>query len=329
MREAPTAPDPPDVPLAALYRAGLAESVHRGRYAVCDAGGGLLDSGGETGEPVWVRSSAKPFQALPLVVSGAAGALGLTDEELVVACGSHGGEEAHVATVRSILGKAGLSEEALQSGAHPPLNGAASRALARAGGSPRPVHGNCSGKHAGMLALCSYRGWETASYLDRDHPVQREILGAVSRMCGLDEREVLIGGDGCGAPAFALPLRSLAAGFARLASCAAPEPFGAAADRVRRAMGGHPFMVAGTGRLDTRLMQGAEFVCKSGAEGIFTAGLPDGTGLAIKVSDGSGRALEPAALSLLGRLGAEPLPEPDTVVRDLHGAEVGSLGTLV
>lgn len=321
------------MPLAALYRGGLSESVHRGRYAACDAGGNILDSGGETGDPVWVRSSAKPFQALPLLVSGAAEALGLTDEEIAVACGSHGGEEAHLAAVRSILRKAGLQEGELQSGAHPPLNVAATEALTRAGKRPGPVHGNCSGKHAGMLALCAYRGWETGSYRSRNHPVQREILGAVSQMCGLGEGEVYIGGDGCGAPAFALPLRSLATGFARLASGtgndSTPEPFGAAVERVRRSMIGNPFMVAGTGRLDTRLMQSVDLVCKSGAEGVFAAGLPDGTGLAIKVSDGAGRAVEPAALSLLGRLGVESLPVSDTLVRDLHGAEVGSLEGLI
>lgn len=317
------------MPLAALYREGLLESVHRGRYAVCDAGGSVLESGGDAGEPVWVRSSAKPFQALPLVFSGAADSLGLTGEELAVACGSHSGEERHVAAVRSILEKAGLPESALQSGTHPPLNSAAAEALVRAGQRPRPVHGNCSGKHAGMLALCVYRGWDTESYRSRDHPAQREILGAVSLACGVGEDEVFTGGDGCGAPAFALPLHSLATGFARLSFGDAPEPFGAAAERVRRAMRGHPFMVAGTGRLDTRLMQGAELVCKSGAEGVFAAGLPDGRGVAIKVSDGAGRAVEPAALSLLERLGVEPLPEPATAVTDLHGVETGSLESLV
>ena len=289
----------------------------------------MLDSGGDPDEPVWVRSSAKPFQALPLVASGAADALGLTGEELAVVCGSHGGEEPHLTAVRSILRKAEMPEGALQSGAHPPLNVAAAGALARLGETPRPIHGNCSGKHAGMLALCAYRGWETASYRDPDHPAQREILDAVRGMCGLGDEEILLGGDGCGAPAFALPLRSLATGFARLSAGGSPGPFGEAAARVRRAMREHPFMVAGTGRFDTRLMPRSEAVSKSGAEGVFAAGLPDGTGLAIKVSDGAGRAVEPAALSLLRRLGSGPMPEPETAVTDLHGAVVGSLGPLV
>jgi L-asparaginase II len=314
-----------DVPLAALWREGLLESLHRGRYAVCDPDGAVLESGGEAGELAWVRSSAKPFQALPLVASGAADSLGLTGEELAIACGSHGGEEAHVAAARSILRKAGLSEKALQSGAHPPLHPPAAEALARAGETPGAVHGNCSGKHAGMLALCVHRGYETEGYRDRNHPVQREILSAVGAMCGLDEKEITLGGDGCGAPAFAMPLRSLATGFARLKAGTGPEPFANAATRIREAMRQHPFMVAGTGMLDTRLMRGSEVVCKSGAEGVFAAGLPDGTGVAIKVSDGSARAVEPAALSLLERLGVSPLPESESSVKDLHGEVVGSL----
>lgn len=315
--------------LAVLRRGGLVESLHRGRYAVCGSDGVVLEAGGDPGELTWVRSSSKPFQALSLVASGAADSLGLTGEEIAIACGSHGGEEAHVAAVRSILRKARLSEADLQSGAHPPLNRAAADELARAGETSGAVHGNCSGKHAGMLALCVYRGYETEGYRDRDHPVQREILSAVSAMCGLDEKEITLGGDGCGAPAFAMPLRSLATGFARLDAGTVPEPLANAATRIRQAMRQYPFMVAGTGMLDTRLIRASEVVCKSGAEGIFAAGLPDGTGFAIKVSDGSARAVEPAALSLLERLGVSPLPEAETPVTDLHGEVVGSLTGLL
>lgn len=318
-----------DVPLAELRRGGVVESIHRGRYVVCDSDGAVLDWGGDPEVPVWVRSSVKPFQALPLMASDAVEALGLTNEELAIACGSHGGEASHLATVCSILRKAGLPENTLQSGTHPPLHQPAAEALARAGDTPRPIHGNCSGKHAGMLALCVYHGWDTASYCDPDHPVQREILSAIRDACGLEEGEVTLGGDGCGAPAFAFPLRSLATGFARLPGGSVPAPFGEAAARVRQAMREHPFMVAGTGRLDTRLMRKSVVVCKSGAEGVFAAGLPGGKGIAIKVSDGAGRAAEPAALSLLGRLSVDSLPEPETAVIDLHGAVVGTLESLV
>ena len=311
-------------------RGGLIESVHRGRYAICDSDGAVVDSGGGTEEPVWVRSSAKPFQVLPLVASGAAEELGLTDEELAVACGSHSGEREHLEAVRSILRKAGLSEEALQSGAHPPMHAPAAEELARSGEQPRPIHGNCSGKHAGMLALCAHRGWDTESYRDPGHPAQRLILEAVRGMCGVGESEITLGGDGCGAPAFALPLPALAAGFARLGSGrGAPEDLSGAAERVRRAMRENPFMVAGSERFDTRLMRGSPVLCKGGAEGVFAAGLPEGLGIAIKVSDGAGRAVEPAALSLLERMEVRTLPTLDAVVTDLHGAEVGSLEALL
>lgn len=320
---------PADAPLAELRRGGVVESVHRGRYAVCDSGGSVLDSVGDPEATVWVRSSVKPFQALSLVASGAADALDLTDEELAIACGSHGGEAAHLEAVCSMLGKAGLTEDALQSGAHPPLYQPAAEALARAGDIPRPVHGNCSGKHAAMLALCVYRGWDTASYRNPEHPVQREILSAIRGACGLKEGEVMLGGDGCGAPAFAFPLRSLATGFARLSEGCVSAPFGESARRVRCAMREYSFMVAGTDRLDTRLMQGSEIVCKSGAEGVFAAGLPDGKGIAIKVSDGSGRAVSLSVHSLLGRLAGEMPAEPETNVTDLHGTVVGSLESLL
>lgn len=318
---------PADVPLAALVRGGLTESVHRGRYAVCDADGAEVRAGGDAGFPVWVRSSAKPFQALPLAASGAAEALGLTDDEIAVACGSHSGEQAHLEAVRSMLDKAGLSEDDLQSGAHPPMYAPAAAELARVGQKPRQIHGNCSGKHAGMLALCAYRGWETRSYRDPGHPVQRLILEAVRGMCGVGESEVRLGGDGCGAPAFALPLPALAVGFARLASgIYVPGEFREAAERVRRAMREHPFMVAGSGRFDTRLMQESRVICKGGAEGVFAAGTEDGFGVAIKVSDGAGRAVEPAALPLLDVPGER---FPGNAVTDLHGVEVGSLESLV
>ena len=276
---------------------------------------------------VYARSSAKPFQAIPLVLSGAAEALELTDDELAVACASHNAEKPHLAAVRSILEKAGLSEKDLQSGAHPPLYAPAAAELARNGEEPEAIHGNCSGKHAGMLALCLHQGWETRSYRDPDHPLQRWILEIVARFCGLGRDEILLGGDGCGVPAFGMPLENLARGFARLATGERlPEDLAGAAERLRRAMREHPYMVAGTGRLDTAVMGGSDLVCKSGAEAVFCAGSLDGWGLALKISDGASRALRPAVLTVLARRGVEvsdpPLSPP---VRDLHGAAVGRI----
>ena len=329
--ENPSAGLPDDVPLVAVRRGALVESVHRGRSAVCDAGGELMEATGDPDGYVYPRSSAKPLQAMPLLLSGAADAFGLTDEELAVVCASHNAEEPHLAAVRSILRRAGLSEDDLQSGAHPPMYAPAAAELARRGEEPTQVHGNCSGKHAGMLAICVYEGWETASYRDPDHPLQLWILQTVARVCGLECDEILLAGDGCGLPAFAMPLRSLATGFARLASGEnLPDDLVEAARRVDRAMREHPYMVAGTGRLDTEVMRGADLVAKSGAEGVFAVGSPDGWGLALKGSDGTTRAVSPTALATLARQGVEVAQTFEVrPVHDLHGATVGSIGPLL
>jgi L-asparaginase II len=278
---------------------------------------------------VYARSSAKPFQALPLVLSGAVDALGLTDEELAVACASHNAEEPHLNAVRSILEKAGLSEGDLQNGAHPPLYLPAATELARSGQEPRTIHGNCSGKHAGMLAVCAHQGWATGGYRNPGHPLQLWILEIVARVCGLKTDEILLGGDGCGVPSFGTPLRSLATGFARLATGVLPDDLAEAVAKVRRAMRDHPYMVAGTERFDTTVMRGTGLVCKSGAEMVFGAGSPDCWGLALKISDGGVRALRPAALAALSRRGVEVPDEPrSSPVRDLHGEVVGVKGPL-
>jgi L-asparaginase II len=261
------------------------------------------------------------------VLSRAADTLGLTDEELAVACASHNAEEPHLAAVRSILEKAHLSEEDLQNGEHPPLYAPAAAELARSGEGPSSIHGNCSGKHAGMLAVCVHEGWETGSYRDPDHPLQLWILEIVARFCGLERDEIMPGGDGCGVPAFGMPLKNLATGFARLATGEnLPSGLTEATGRVRCVMRKHPYMVAGTERFDTTVMSGTDLVSKSGAEAVFCAGSPEGWGLALKISDGSSRALRPAALTILARRGVDvPGASRSRPVRDLHGEAVGTV----
>ena len=320
---------PEDAPLVAVRRGTLVESVHRGRFAVCGPGGDLLEAVGDPVAYVYVRSSAKPFQALPLVLSGAADAFGLTDGELAVACASHNAEEPHLDAVRSILEKAGLEEDDLQSGAHPPMYGPEAEKLAQGGEEPRPIHGNCSGKHAGMLAVCVYEGYETLSYRDPGHPLQRYILGLMAEVCGLREDEVLVAGDNCGVPAFALPLQSFATGLARITTGEGlSDGLAGAALRIRDAMRAHPFMVAGTGRFDTELMGLTDLLVKGGAEGVLAAGNPQGWGMALKVSDGSQRAVRPAALATLSGMGMEVDRESSTM-RGLHGEEVGEIQPLI
>ena len=317
---------PEDAPLAAVTRGALLESVHRGRLAVCDPAGNVLEAVGDPEAYIYARSSAKPFQALPLVLSGAADAFGLTDSELAVACASHNAEEPHLAAVRSILKKADLNEDDLQSGVHLPLYEPEADRLIRSGEEPRPIHSNCSGKHAGMLAVCVHDGYETATYRDAGHPLQRRILGLIAEVSGLREDEVLVAGDNCGVPAFALPLRSFAAGLARIATGEAlPEEVASAALRIKNAMREHPFMVAGTGRFDTELMDSTDLLVKGGAEAVLAVGSQEGWGLALKISDGSGRAVRPAALAALGGRGID-VPETVSSVHGLHGEAVGEIG---
>ncbi len=246
-------------------------------------------------------------------------------------CASHNAEEPHLAAVRSILRKAGLAQNYLQSGAHPPLYEPAAVKLAGSGEGPRAIHSNCSGKHAGMLALCAYEGWQTRNYRVPDHPAQRRILRTLAEVCGLERDEILIAGDNCGVPAFALPLKNLATGFARLATGEnLSGELAEAARRLRDAMRGHPFMVAGTGRLDTELMGTADVVAKSGAEAVFAAGSPEGWGLALKISDGGARPVRPVARAALARRGIEAPEEPESSeVRDLHEVVVGTVVPLV
>jgi L-asparaginase II len=322
---------PEDAPLVAVRRGVLVESAHRGRAAVCDPEGEIVEAVGDVEGYVYARSSAKPFQAIPLVLSGAADSLGLTDEELAVACASHNAEAPHLAAARSILEKAGLSERDLQSGAHLPLYAPAAEELLRSGEEPGAIHSNCSGKHAGMLALCVHEGWETQSYRDPEHPLQRWILEIVATICSLDADDILLSGDGCGVPVFGMPLKNLATGFARLATGERlSKDVVEAAERIRRVMREHPYMVGGTGRFDTAVMSGTDLVSKSGAEAMFCAGSRERWGLALKISDGASRALRPAALSVLARRGVVVPGEPEIrPVRDLHGEAVGEIEPLL
>ena len=290
----------------------------------------VLDAIGDPEGYTYIRSSAKPFQAIPLLRSGAADELGFTDEEIAVICASHSGEERHLSLVRSILEKAGLSEESLQNGPHPPFYALAARRLARNGETPSSIHGNCSGKHAGMIALCVHEGWTVEDYRKPEHPAQRRILETVTEICGMDRDELLLGGDGCGVPSFAMPLHNLATGFARLATDEGLSTgLAEACERVRRAMKNNPYLVAGTGRFDTNLMEETDLVAKGGAEGVFACGSPEGWGVALKITDGASRAVRPAALSMVSRRGVSSCEKIESGLRDLHGAVVGEVFSLV
>ena len=258
---------------------------------------------GNQDQGAFLRSAAKPFQALPLVEEGLVERLGLTSEELALCCASHNSEAEHVRVAASILAKAGLDESALECGSHFPIRRRVGEDRLRAGEKFRPIHSNCSGKHAGMLALAVGKGWPVEGYVGRRHPVQRRMMAEVARWTGVAPSDLKLGTDGCGVVTFALPVRRVALAFARFAAAAAR---GEEAGRVVDAMRGHPFLIAGTGRLCTALMENTQgrIFAKMGAEGLYGAGVPErGIGIALKVEDGAGRAADVALLHSLAELG--------------------------
>ena len=315
-----------------VFRGRLVESRHRVHAVVADRSGRVVASWGDGRLVTLVRSSAKPLQALPLVADGAAEHFGLSEEEIALCSGSHNSEEAHVEVARSILAKAGVAEELLVCGAHAPILAERRDALVAAGTPPTPVMSNCSGKHAGMLALASFHGWRLRGYERADHPVQKRIGREVAHSTGMEPGAIAWETDGCGVPTFAVPLVNLAGAAARLAAAAGSE---GAPRQIVRAMTRHPFMVAGTGRLCTRLMEEEEgrVFAKVGAEAVYMAGEVDrGLGVALKAEDGARRASEPALLWVLQRTGLlsagakralHDFAEP--VRRNTLGDEVGRL----
>jgi L-asparaginase II len=287
-------------------RSGMVESVHPVLAAVCDASGVLLAASGDPLHPVWWRSAAKPFQALPLVEDSAADALAMTEEELALACASHSSEPRHREIAAGMLRRLGLAEGALACGPHPPLGGAMLELVARGAETMTPVWSNCSGKHAGMLALAKHHGWPLEGYERAGHPVQERILRSLLAWTGAEPSEIRLGVDGCTAVCFALPLARMAAAYARLGAGATP-----AAVRVRDAMLEHPTLIAGEGRPCTELMRAwpGEIIAKVGAEGVYSAALPRlGVGVALKVMSGNAPAAPLALVAIVRQLLARFAP---------------------
>lgn len=321
--------------LVELTRGPLVESCHRGAVAIARADGGIVMALGDVERPILPRSAVKALQAVALVESGAADAMRFDDCELAVACASHSGARAHLDIVSRMLSKVGLDERALACGAHWPRDSASTRALIRSDRSPGPLHNNCSGKHAGMLALAVHLGVTPDGYERPDHPVQERIRETIASITeaplGADSRAV----DGCSVPTWALPLRHLAGGFARFVTGAAMDRSRAeACARLMRACFAQPMMVAGQGRFCTDVMTryaGRAFV-KVGAEGVYCAGFPEiGLGAAVKIDDGERRAAElvvAAVLETVLRLPRDALAHlPERRLTNWRGITVGKIAT--
>ncbi|RCS23315.1 asparaginase [Phyllobacterium salinisoli] len=298
--------------LVEVFRGETVESRHRGAIAVVDGDGRTVFSMGDIERPVFPRSAIKSIQALPLAESGAADAFGFGNIELAMACASHSGEPEHVARAAMMLERAGLDVSALKCGSHWPFDQPVLIELAKSGKEPTPLHNNCSGKHAGFLATCVHCGLETKGYVALGSQIQEMVRDAMEQVTGAPHSIDLCGTDGCSIPTYAIPLRNLAHGFARMATGNGLGPERArAARRLMDACMAEPFYVAGTKRACTMLMGMApdRVFVKTGAEGVFTGAVPElGLGFAIKCDDGATRASEAMVAGLLSRLFAF---EPD------------------
>lgn len=304
--------------VAEVWRGELAESVHLGTVVGLDADGATAFTLGSPDAVTFPRSSNKPLQALAMVRAG----LDLDDDLLALACASHSGEEFHLAGVREILRRAGLTEADLQTPPDLPLSEDAKRAKLAAGFGPEPVFMNCSGKHAAMLLTCVRNGWPTASYRDPHHPLQRLIAETIEELSG--ERIGAVSVDGCGAPLFGFTLRGLATAFRTIATA----KDGTDEHRVAAAMNAFPQYVGGTGRDVTAFMRALPgSVCKDGAEGVHAIALADGRAVTLKIADGASRARPVVLVAALRRLGVSSpaLDEIGTVPVLGHGEPVGSI----
>jgi len=326
-------------PLVEVTRGEEVESLHRGVVVVADTSGRVVKGIGASEFVTFLRSAAKPLQLIPLLESGAATRFGFTDRELAVMAGSHNGQDIHLQAVSGILAKIGLSAEALHCGIHYPYDNAASQRLREAKEEPSVLHNNCSGKHAGMLALAWHKGHSIEDYERPGHPVQEAILQSIAEFAGMEPQAVILALDGCGVPTFALPMGRAALAYARLVD---PRGFPSlrqeACRRVVQAMRSHPEMVGGsTGRLETELMrlQPNTLVAKAGAEGYFALGISgeeDSWGVVIKMEDGSPRGRSPVVtetLYQLGFLNREDLERLSIYyrppVKNRHGRVVGEI----
>ena len=326
---------PEDPVLVRLWRGDFVESQHRGAWCVIDASGDLVAHGGSIDHPFFARSSVKSLQALPLIEQGGAAAFGIDDEELSLALASHNAEECHTHKVGALLSRLDLSVDDLRCGAHAPGDREVARKLLNSGEEPTALHNNCSGKHAGFLTLSRHLGAPPAEYLDPDGAVQSLVRSAIREMCDLEEDSMTRGTDGCSAPTYRIPLRSLALAFARVVdpSGLAPERR-AACELMTDAVAKHPVLIAGSrGRICTELSRvtGGRLFPKIGAEGVYAVGdRASGKALTVKIDDGGKRALHAAVVELLHRFemlsGAELEALESWVHRDLinhAGLKVG------
>ena len=293
--------------LVKVTRGSIIESRHRGHVVAVEPDGKIVAFLGDPETVTYLRSSAKPHQAVPMIASGAADHFGLTEKEIALACASHSGESIHTEAAASILRKIGLEMSALKCGTHEPFSAEVARQLRQKGEQPNVLQNNCSGKHAGMLALAQHLGAPTETYYQPNNPVQLTVGRTISQFSGIPNEDIAVGIDGCGVPVFGITVKGMALMYARL--IAPPQEFDdatrAACRRIVQAMTAYPEMIGGTtDRLDTEMMRATEgrLISKVGAEGVYTAGVlpckewPGGLGLALKIEDGDDHRARPTVV---------------------------------
>ncbi|WP_455926727.1 asparaginase [Pseudomonas capeferrum] len=326
---------PAHIPIVVVTRNTHIERIHWGSVAVVDAAGASVVHVGDPDAYVFSRSTLKPFQAVPLVRDGGHRHFGFSAAELAVTCGSHSGEDFHVAAVTRLLEKIRKSEADLRCGCHLPIQ-YGEHNLPPRGSTFDQRYNNCSGKHAGFLGFCSLHG-HNQNYLDSDHPLQVDIRNGIARLANLPLNQLWSGVDGCSAPNYGMPLSRLAMLWARLATgdSGIDNDHDSALSSIASAMASHPEMVSGTGRCDHAIAQASKGDCiaKVGADGVYTIGVRSrGLGVAIKIADGGLGPLYTTAVSVLLQLGLidghELLtPWVDPPVRSMAGECVGQLRT--
>jgi len=309
-------------PLVAVKRGGITESRHRGHIVAVESDANIVAHLGAPETVTYLRSSAKPHQAIPLIVSGAADRFGFNEREIALACASHSGEPIHTEVAASMLKKIGLGAEALRCGTHEPYSAEVTRRLREKGEAPNVLQNNCSGKHVGMLALALHLGAPTETYDQPDNPVQLAIGRTIAQFSGIPLEDIAVGVDGCGVPVFGITVKAMALMYARLIAPPASydDKTKDACRRIVSAMSTYPELIGGTvDRLDTEIMRAAKgrLVSKVGAQGVYTVGVlpseewPRGFGLALKIEDGDDHRARPTvvieSLRQLGILADESL----------------------
>ena len=315
-----------------VQRGGFQESLHLVHAVVTDSSGKVVESWGDIDFLTFPRSAVKPLQAIPLILSGAEERFQMSSAELAMACSSHGAESAHLRVVSSWLKRIGCGVDDLECGSHWPSHEESAHDLARAGSYPFALHNNCSGKHIGFLTLARQRQLDSKGYIHPDHPIQQEIRSTLQYMMELDLRDAPMGIDGCSIPTWGVPLKAIAKGFARFVTGdQLTKEHQGACEKLRSAMVAEPFYVAGTNRHCTKVMKafGGSVVCKTGAEGVFAAGIHElGLGIALKAQDGTQRAAEVALSHILQQVGVNPENPDFSIEQPLYNRNQWNIGSV-